>query len=105
MILPKGRVYQIDFTITNDNGGDFKGKSDIKTRTYFCTPMKPQQRGSVENVIGSLRQYITTKTDVCKFTNDDFIKMENKLNYRPRKVLGYKTPFEVYYKSKVALGI
>ena len=93
------------YTITNDNGGDFKGKSDMKTRTFFCSPMKPQQRGSVENVIGSLRQYITRKTDVCGFTKNDFIQMENLLNYRPRKVLGYKTPYEVYYKVKVALAI
>jgi IS30 family transposase len=46
------------YPITNDNGGDFKGRSRMKLKTYFCDPLKPQQRGKIENTIGLIRQYI-----------------------------------------------
>lgn len=91
-------------TLTNDNGGDFKGKSDIDVPIYFCRPLRPQERGTVENTIGLLRQYISRKTNVRGYEKDDFLHLENLMNYRPRKVLGYKTPHEVYYREKVALG-
>jgi IS30 family transposase len=81
------------YTITNDNGGDFKRKSNLKHPIYFCDPMKPQQRGTVENTIGLLRQYIKRKIDISKMTKKDFLELEKKINLRPRKVLGYKTPF------------
>lgn len=92
------------YTVTNDNGGDFKGKSNIRLPIYFCRPMKPQERGSVENVIGLIREYIKRKTDVRDYTKDDFLHLENILNFRPRKVLDYRTPYEVYYNEKVALA-
>ena len=93
------------FTVTNDNGGDFKGKSKIKIPIYFCEPMKPQQRGSVENIIGVIREYISRKTDISKYRTKDFKMLEQKLNLRPRKVLDFKTPIEVYYDKNVALEI
>jgi IS30 family transposase len=93
------------FTVTNDNGGDFRGNVDIGVRTYFCDPHKPQQRGTVENTIGLLRQYVKRKTDMTKTSNYLIHKLEEKINLRPRKVLDYKTPYEVYFNEKVALGV
>ncbi len=87
------------FTITNDNGGDFRGKKGIEERVYFCEPHKPQQRGTVENTIGLLRQYIKRKTDISDI--DCFKALESKINFRPRRVLNYKTPYEVYYGKKL----
>lgn len=92
------------FTITNDNGGEFKKNIDIGIRTYFCDPHRPQQRGTVENSIGLLRQYVKRKTDVRNYSKEDFKNLENKVNLRPRRVLGYRTPYEVYFKKKVALA-
>lgn len=92
------------YTITNDNGGDFKGKDRLPIKTYFCTPMKPQQRGTVENTIGLLRQYISTKTDIGGWDDSKIKEYEEKINLRPRKVLDYQTPYEVYFKNKVALA-
>lgn len=92
------------YTVTNDNGGDFKGRSDMKLKTYFCDPMSPHQRGSVENVIKSLRKYIGRKTDVSKYRREKIEEIEMVLNHRPRKVLDYRTPYEVYYGQKVALA-
>lgn len=89
------------FTITNDNGADFKGENHLKIPVYYCEPLKPQQRGTVENTIGLLRQYIGRKTDTFSV---DLETIEKKINMRPRKVLGYKTPYEVYFKKKVALA-
>jgi IS30 family transposase len=51
------------YTMTNDNGSDFKGSKSLKIPVFFCDPMKPQQRGTVENTIGLLRQYIGRKTE------------------------------------------
>ena len=90
------------FTITNDNGSEFNDSASLPYKTYHCDPYKPQQRGTVENTIGLLRQYIKRKTDLDRLTEDDLHSIENKINFRPRKSLKYKTPFEVFFKRKVA---
>ncbi len=92
------------FTITNDNGSEFRGRA-LPITTYFCDPMKPQQRGTVENTIGLLRQWISRKTDLDRITDLELKKMEDRLNFRPRKCLNYRTPFEAFYNRKVALAI
>lgn len=92
------------FTTTNDNGTEFKENLPIGVPVYFCKPRKPNQRGTIENTIGLLRQYITRKTDVEMLETSDINEIENLINFRPRKCLDYKTPYEVYYKKKVALA-
>lgn len=94
----KRRVY----TVTNDNGGEFRWKNPIGYDCYYCEPHKPQQRGSVENVIGLLRQYIKRDTDL---ETVDLKKIEREINNRPRKVLNFKTPYEVFNNKKVALAM
>ena len=91
-------------TMTNDNGPEFKRNLPIGVPVYFCKPLKPNQRGTIENTIGLLRQYITRKTDVEIMEIKDIKEIENLINFRPRKCLDYKTPYEVYYKRKVALA-
>ncbi len=91
-------------SITNDRGAEFRGATKIKTPIYFCDPQSPQQRGSVENMIGLLRQYLTLKTDVDSLNASDLLQIENKLNHRPRKCLGYRTPHEVIFNLPVALA-
>lgn len=91
-------------SITNDRGAEFKGATKIKTPIYFCDPHSPQQRGTIENTIGLLRQYLTLKTDFDKLSPSDLLSIEEKLNHRPRKCLGYKTPHEVLFKLPVALA-
>lgn len=93
------------FTVTNDNGTEFKQNLPIGVPVYFCKPQKPHQRGTVENTIGLLRQYITRKTDIDTYTDKDVSEIENLINFRPRKCLDYKTPYEVYYNKKVALAV
>lgn len=91
-------------TITNDRGAEFKGATKIKVPTYFCDPHAPQQRGTIENTIGLLRQYLTLKTDFDMLTPRSIKKIENKLNHRPRKCLNYRTPHEVLFSLPVALA-
>lgn len=93
------------FTVTNDNGTEFKQNLPIGVPVYFCKPLKPHQRGTIENTIGLLRQYITRKTDIDTYTDKDIGEIENLINFRPRKCLDYKTPYEVYYNKKVALAV
>lgn len=102
LIKKTGRRY---FTITNDNGNDFKANVDLGVPVYFTEPRKPHQRGTVENTIGLLRQYISTKTDLDDISGKQLQKLEDSLNLRPRKILGYKTPYEVYFNKKVALAV
>lgn len=92
------------YTMTNDNGREFKANLNWGTKTYFCDPYKPQQRGTVENTIGLLRQYVARKTDISNWKKREINELEKRINLRPRKVLGYKTPYEVYFNKKVALA-
>lgn len=92
-------------TITNDNGTEFRAQIKNKIPVYYCTPYKPQQRGTVENTIGILRQFVQRKTDLDNLTEKDIKEIEDKINFRPRKILNYKTPFEVFFKQKVALAM
>ncbi len=95
-------------TITFDNGTENTKHIDIDkelgTTSYFCHPYHSGEKGSVENANGLIRQYIPKKTDIRKISNDTIINIEYALNNRPRKCLGYLTPYEAFKKS-VALQV
>jgi IS30 family transposase len=86
-------------TITNDNGCEFMGKTDSKVPIYFCNPYSPYERGSVENTIGLIRQYLKRNTDIEQLDSDKIRDIERRLNHRPRKCLNYKTPHEVMFEK------
>lgn len=90
------------FTMTNDNGGEFRFKEKEPYDVFWCEPHKPQQRGTVENTIGTIRRYIKRDTDIKDINIEKMVKI---LNLKPRKVLDYQTPFEVFYNRKVALAV
>ena len=56
----------------------------------------PWQRGTNETTNGLLRQYLPKGMDLSQFTDADLAKIEFILNNRPRRVLGYRTPQEVF---------
>lgn len=93
-------------TITFDNGKEFAGHEDIakalNVKCYFATPYHSWERGLNEHTNGHLRQFVPKKTDFRKLTHEDIEKYENLINNRPRKILKYKTPSEVFQK---ALGV
>lgn len=92
-------------SITNDNGPEFRDGPNMKVSVYYCDPMKPHQRGTVENTIGLLRQYLTRKTDINELTPEKLRSIETAINLRPRRCLDYRTPHEVFYGKSVALAL
>lgn len=93
------------FTITNDNGTEFRDGANMKVPVYFCHPRKPQQRGTIENTIGLVRHYIKRDTDFRTLQPSRLKEVQDFLNHRPRKCLDYRTPYEVFFKKSVALAM
>lgn len=96
-------------TITWDNGSEFAEHEVIDlalgAKSYFADPYSSWQRGTNENGNGLIRQYCPKGCDLSTF-DDAFIQViEDKLNDRPRKRLGFRTPREVFERSfkRVAL--
>ena len=96
-------------TITFDNGKEFAEHARIDealgSTTYFADPFSSWQRGSNENFNGLLRQYIPKKRPLSTVTDEELKMIEERLNKRPRKRLGFKTPKQVFHESlnRVAL--
>jgi IS30 family transposase len=92
-------------TLTLDNGTENAGHQDItsaiKIQCYFAHPYHSWERGSNEQVNGLIRRYLPKGTDFSMITDRQIQEIENKLNNRPRKCLGFKTPREA--ASLVAL--
>jgi IS30 family transposase len=59
---------------------------------YFCDPRSPWQRGSNENTNGLLRQYFPRRKSLAGVTQEHLDEVADKLNRRPRKTLGFKSP-------------
>jgi len=88
-------------SITFDNGVQFAQFKTIEDRlkcdVYFADPGCPNQRATCENTIGLVRQYIPKRSSGHHLSPHELQRVANKLNHRPRKCLGYKTPFEVFF--------
>lgn len=86
-------------TMTNDNGPEFaeylRTADALNANVYFNDPYASWQRGTNENTNGLIRQYFPRGTDFKDVTDEEVREVENKLNNRPRKTLGYLTPLEV----------
>ena len=94
------KVKNLIHTITADNGKEFAKHEDISQKLdinfYFCKPYHSWERGANENTNGLIRQYIPKGTDFSEVTNKRIKWIENNLNNRPRKRLGYLTPNEKF---------
>lgn len=96
-------------TITLDNGKEFSlheiMAAKLDAKIYFAKPYHSWERGLNENTNGLVRQYFPKKTPFDNITHHELQRVVKKLNNRPRKCLGYKTPFEVFSKSCEHRGI
>lgn len=94
-------------SITYDNGHENlehrKVNEALGTASYFCEPYHSWEKGTVENTAGLVRRVFPKKTDFALITNQQVKRLEHRLNNRPRKLLHYLTPREVFRKG-VALA-
>ena len=96
-------------TLTFDNGKEFCSHAKIDealgSTSFFARPFASWERGSNENFNGLLRQYVPKKRSMESITDEEIRMIENRLNNRPRKRLGFRTPSEVFHQSlrRVAL--
>ena len=92
-------------TITFDNGKEFaeheKIASELQADIYFAHPYSSWERGLNENSNGLLRQYFPKNRDLTKIAEEEVQIAVNQLNHRPRKVLGFRTPHEVFFGVNV----
>jgi len=99
-----GRHRGLVATVTADNGTEFHSYAEIEAATgarfYFATPHHSWERGTNENTNGLLRQYLPKRQSMAHVTQADCDALAAKLNTRPRKRLGYKTPEECYVQAR-----
>ena len=96
-------------TITYDNGREFadhKGMArDLETKIYFAHPYASFERGLNENTNGLIRQYFPKHQDLTAVSHTEIEQAMNKLNHRPRKSLGFRTPYEVFFNTRTSLTV
>ncbi|MEO9003657.1 MAG: IS30 family transposase, partial [Ginsengibacter sp.] len=95
-------------TMTFDNDQAFslheQLAKEMSVKTYFTRPYTSQDKGSIENRNGVIRRFFPKKTDFNKVSCKEIKTVETKINNRPVRKFGYKTPNEVFLiKSRVAL--
>ncbi|AUS07070.1 IS30 family transposase [Pseudotamlana carrageenivorans] len=90
-------------SMTYDNGIEMARHETITKKTgmkiYFAHPYSSWERGTNENTNGLIRRYLPKGTDFNKIDLNTFIEIQEKLNNRPRKIIGFKTPNEVMIKE------
>lgn len=90
-------------TLTQDNGTENAGHKIITkilgTKCYFANPYRSSERGTNEQTNGLIRQYFPKGTDFATISEIEIKRVEDLLNNRPRKILNYCTPLEVFNRG------
>lgn len=91
---------QMRLSITHDQGHEMTQHKlftkETKMKVYFAHPHSPWERGTNENTNGLLRQYFPKGSDLSVHTRKEIKLIQDRLNGRPRKALGYQTPHEAF---------
>lgn len=95
-------------SITPDRGKEFSKHKEVtdaldKVQFYFPLPYHPWQRGTNENTNGLLREYFPKGRNLNDIPAEYILEKFDELNKRPRKCLGYRTPYEIYYSTSLRL--
>jgi IS30 family transposase len=102
--LPRG----VMASLTWDRGMELAHHRDFTVATdvavYFCDPQSPWQRGTNENTNGLLRQYFPKGMDLSSLRQAELDAVALKLNTRPRKTLGFRTPGEQFAQTVALTG-
>ena len=95
-------------SITADNGKEFAKFERIveclEAAFFFAHPYHSWERGTNENTNGLIRQYLPKSMGFEFLTQEDCQRIMDKLNNRPRKVLGFRTPTEVFFSKNLQLS-
>lgn len=93
--------------ISPDRGKELAAHAEVTDELgagfCFALPHHPWQRGTDENANGLLREYFPKGTPFEKIGDKQIAEVHDKLNRRPRKTLGFKTPYEVHYSASLQL--
>jgi IS30 family transposase len=94
---------QVLKSLTWDRGQELSAHKTFTIATdmavYFCDPSSPWQRGTYENTNGLLRQHFPKGSGLAMYTQSQLNAIAAKLNARPRKTLGFKTPAQVFNEA------
>ena len=90
-------------TLTYDQGKEMARHAElarrVRIRVYFADPHSPWQRPSNENANGLIREYLPKGMDLSGVSQGELNAIARRLNNRPRKVLGFETPAEVFQRE------
>jgi len=96
-------------TITSDHGKEFADHQRIAeglhAAIYFAHPYSAWERATKENTNGLIRQYFPKKRDFSTITMDEILYATKRLNNRPGKCLGFKTPNQVFFSHSPVVAL
>jgi IS30 family transposase len=93
------RFQQVFRSLTADNGSEFAALSALKEENvgvYFTHPYSAFERGTNENHNGLIRRFIPKGKKISDYSQEAIARVEEWMNGLPRKILGYKTPEELF---------
>jgi transposase, IS30 family len=96
-------------TLTYDQGGEMAQHAlltaQLQIAVYFADAHSPWQKGAIEHVNGITRQYLPRSADLRQFTQTQLDDIAQRINDRPREILGWLTPNEVYAKMLADVAV
>ena len=96
-------------TLTYDNGKEFayhqKVSDGLEAQAFFAHPYHSWERGLNENTNGLIRQYLPKGKSFDDLTDQEVQDIMDKLNNRPKKCLGFRTPNQVFLKEKSEIAL
>jgi len=84
-------------SITFDNWVEFSNIKELPRQCYRADPYSSWQRWTNEKHNWYVRRFIPKWVNINDWSDEEIQKIQNTINHKPRKILGYKTPYEVYY--------
>ena len=78
---------------------------ELGAKIYFAHPYSSWERGVNENTNGLIRQYFPKRRELTAVAKEEIEHAMDCLNHRPRKTLGFRTPFEVFFYTKTPLTV
>ncbi len=103
LLAPFTPLVHIVHTLTFDNGKEFA--ASLATDVFFARPYHSWERGLNEHTNGLLRQFVPKSANLRTLDPGILQDATDRLNHRPRKVLGYCTPNEVFSAACLAAGM